>query len=58
MREAAVAAGREIADAAGLVQGMRGFDRIDPDLQTRVRAWGEEGQSIADAFDRATGHDR
>ena len=58
MREAAVATGREIADAAGLVQGMRGFDRIDPDLQARVRAWGEEGQSIADAFDRATGHDR
>jgi len=58
MREAAVAAGREIADTAGLVQGMRGFDRIAPDLQTRVRAWGEEGQSIADAFDRATGHDR
>ena len=58
MQEAAVAAGREIADTAGLVQGMRGFDRIDPDLQARVRAWGEEGQSIADAFDRATGHDR
>ena len=58
MQEATVAAGREIADAAGLVQGMRGFDRIDPDLQARVRAWGEEGQSIADAFDRATGHSR
>ena len=58
MREAAVAAGREITDTAGLVQEMRGFDRIDPDLQARVRAWGEEGQSIADAFDRATGHDR
>ena len=58
MQEAAVAAGKVIADAAGLVQGMRGFDRIDPDLQARVRAWGEEGQSIADAFDRETGHDR
>ena len=54
MREAAVAAGREIADTAGLVQGMRGFDRIAPDLQTRVRAWGEEGQSIVDAFDGTT----
>ena len=58
MQEAAVAAGREIAYTAGLVQGMRGFDRIDPDLQARVRAWGEEGRSIADAFDRATRHDR
>ncbi|MDD9980333.1 MAG: HEPN domain-containing protein, partial [Gammaproteobacteria bacterium] len=58
MCEAAVAAGREIADTAGLVQGMRGFDRLAPELQARVRAWGEEGQSIADAFDRATGHDR
>ena len=46
MREAAVAAGREIADAAGLVEGMRGFDRLAADLQTRVRAWGEEGRSI------------
>ena len=54
MREAAVAAGRKIADAAGLTEGMRGFDRITPDLQARVRAWGEEGQSIADAFDGAT----
>ena len=48
MREAAVAAGSEIADSAGLVAGMRGFDRLAPDLQARVRAWGEEGQSIAD----------
>ena len=54
MREAAVAAGREIADAAGLVEGMRGFDRLAPDLQARVRAWGEEGRSIADAFDGTT----
>ena len=54
MREAAVAAGREIADAARLVEGMRGFDRIAPDLRTRVRAWGEEGRSIADAFDGTT----
>ena len=50
MRVAAVAAGRDIADAAGLTEGMRGFDRLAPDLQARVRAWGEEGRSIADAF--------
>ena len=49
MRVAAVAAGRDIADAAGLTEGMRGFDRLAPDLQARVRAWGEEGRSIADA---------
>ena len=54
MREAAVAAGREIADAAVVIEGMRGFDRLAPDLQARVRAWGEEGRSIADAFDGAT----
>ena len=51
MREAAVGAGREIADAAELVEGMRGFDRLAPDLQARVRAWGEEGRSIADDLD-------
>ena len=54
MREAAVATGREIADAAGFVEGMRGFDRLDSDLQTRVRTWGDEGRSSADAFDGAT----
>ena len=36
MHEAAVTAGREIADAAGLVEGMRGFDRLAPDLRARV----------------------
>ena len=46
MQEAAVTAGKEIADAAGLVQGMRGFDWIDADLQAGVRAWGEAGRSI------------
>ena len=51
MREAAVAAGREIADAAGLVEEMRGFDRIDSELRTQVRAWGEEGRSIAADLD-------
>ena len=58
MREAAVAAGREIADAADLVEGMRGFDRLAPDIQTRVRAWGQEGRSIADAVDGATAQAR
>ena len=51
MREAAVAAGREIADAAGLVEEMRGFDRIDSELRTQVRVWGEEGRSIAADLD-------
>ena len=51
MREAAVAAGREIADAAGLVEKMRGFNRIDSELRTQVRAWGEEGRSIAADLD-------
>ena len=58
MREAAVAAGMEIADSAGLVEGTRGFDHLAPDLQARVRAWGEEGRSIADAFDGATSEAR
>ena len=51
MREAAVAAGREIADAASVIEGMRGFDRIDPELRARVRAWGEEGHSITADLD-------
>ena len=51
MREAAVAAGREIADAAGLVEEMRGFDRIDSELRAQVQAWGEEGRSIAADLD-------
>ena len=55
MRAAAVVAGREIADAADLVEGMRGFDRIDPELRAQVRAWGEEGRSIAGA---GRGHSR
>ena len=50
-RQAAVVAGREIADAASLVREMRGFDRIDSELRTRVRAWGEEGRSIAADLD-------
>ena len=56
VREAAAAAGREIADAAKLVtRECRGFDRIDPRSPGRtVRAWGDQGQSTADAIDRAT----
>ena len=49
MKAAAAGVGDEIADAAGLVEGMRGFDRLDPALRDRVRAWGREGRSIAAA---------
>ena len=58
MRDAAVAAGREVADAAGLIEGMRGFDRLDPELRAQVRAWGEEGHSIATALDGRNGQTR
>lgn len=51
MRGAAGRAAREIVDAAGLVEEMRGFDRLDPGLQAQVRAWGEEGRSIGSVFD-------
>ena len=51
MRGAAGRAAREIADAAGLVEEMRGFDRLEPGLQARVRAWGEEGRSIGSVFE-------
>ena len=46
-RDAAAEAGEEIADAAGVIERMRGFDRLDPDLRARVRAWGEDGRSIS-----------
>ena len=49
-RDAAAEAGEEIADAAGVIEEMRGFDRIDPELRAEVRAWGEHGRSIATAF--------
>ena len=52
MQGAAMEAAREIADAAGLIEEMRGFDRLDPELRAQVRAWGEEGRSITTAFDR------
>jgi HEPN domain-containing protein len=54
MQGAAMEAAREIADAAGLIEEMRGFDRIDPELRAQVRAWGADGRSIATAFDRGS----
>ena len=54
-RVVAAEAGEEIADAASVIEEMRGFDRIDPELQAQVRAWGEDGRSIATAFGRGTG---
>ena len=52
MQGAAMEAAREIADAAGLIEEMRGFDRLDPELRAQVRAWGADGRSITTAFDR------
>ena len=52
MRDAAAAAASEIADAADRMENQEGFDRIDAELRAQVRAWGEEGQSIAAAFGR------
>ena len=50
IQEAAAEAARDIADAASLIEEMRGFGRIDPELRARTRAWGEEGRSISGAF--------
>ena len=52
MRDAAVAAAGEIAHTASWIENLDGFDRIDAELQAQVRAWGEEGRSIATAFNR------
>ena len=52
MRGAAVAAAGEIAHVAGWIENLDGFDRIDAELRAQVRAWGEEGRSIAAEFDR------
>ena len=49
-RNVAAEAGDEIADAASVIEEMRGFDRIVPELRAQVRAWGEDGRSIATAF--------
>ena len=51
MRGTAAKVGRAVATAAGRIEEVRGFDRIDPDLRAGVRAWGEAGTSIASAFD-------
>ena len=56
MWAAAAAAAREIAGAAGRTERLEGFDRIDADLRNQVRAWGEEGRSIATELDRENGH--
>ena len=52
MQGEATEAGKAIATAASCIEDMRSFDRIDPELRVQVRAWGEEGRSIATAFDR------
>ena len=49
-RDAAAAAGEEITDTASVIEGMRGFDRLDPELRAQVRVWGEDGRSITAAF--------
>ena len=51
MRGTAAEVGKTIATAAGRIEEVRGFDRIDPDLRVGVRAWGEAGEAIASAFD-------
>ena len=51
MRGTAAKVGRAIATAAGRIEEVRGFDRIDPDLRVGVRASGKAGESIASAFD-------
>ena len=52
MRDAAVTAAGEIAYTADWIENLEGFDRIDAELRAQVRAWGEEGRSIAATFDR------
>ena len=56
-RDAAAAAGAEIADAASVIEEMRGFGRIDPELRAQVRAWGEDGGSIAVAYGKGSGQE-
>ena len=50
--DAAAEAGKEIAHPASVIEEMRGFDRIDTELQALVRAWGEDLRSIGTAFGR------
>ena len=58
MRDAVVAAAGEIAHVAGWIENLDSFDRIDAELRAQVRAWGEEGRSIAAEFDRGNEHSR
>ena len=51
MQGTAAKVGKTIATAAGRIEEVRGFDRIDPGLRAGVRAWGEAGEAIASAFD-------
>ncbi|MDD9984178.1 MAG: hypothetical protein OXU81_22940 [Gammaproteobacteria bacterium] len=43
--------GKGIATAAARIEEVGGFDRIEPALRVGVRVWGEDGASIAAAFD-------
>ena len=52
MRNAAMEAGKVVATAASRVEETRGFDRLDPELRARTRAWGEDGRLISAAFGR------
>ena len=56
MREAAAAAAHEIGNVASRMEKLEGFDRIDSGLRAQVRVWGEDGRSIAAAFDRKNEH--
>ncbi|MDD9983562.1 MAG: hypothetical protein OXU81_19780 [Gammaproteobacteria bacterium] len=58
IRDAAVAAAGEIAYTANWIENLEGFDRIDAELQAQVRAWGEEGRSIAAEFERGNERSR
>ena len=51
MRDAAAGAAREIANAATRTEKLDGFDRLEAALRAQVRAWGEDGASIAAAFE-------
>ena len=50
MRGTVAKVGRAIATAAGRIEEVRGFDRIDTGLRVGVRAWGEAGETVASAF--------
>ena len=50
LRDVAAGLGKRIAAAAEVIEEMKGYDSIDPELRAQVRSWGEEGRSIATAF--------